>query len=188
VRKLGVTPRARSRPDRAGDPLDGLVNLFDLGIVLSVAFLLAALSSLKLSDILTDEKVEVIRNTSKGQQIITRQGQKVTKIQLQPGQKVVGRGDRIGSVYRLNDGRVVYVQDGTAPPAGATPATPPSTGGSGSGTKPPSGGGASPPSGSGGSTTTTPPPTSTTPPPSGGGTPPSSTPKTTPPPAGRGGQ
>ena len=43
-----VTPRARSRDDRAGDPLDGLVNLFDLGIVLSVAFLLAALSSLDL--------------------------------------------------------------------------------------------------------------------------------------------
>ena len=33
--------------DRAGDPLDGLVNLFDLGIVLSVAFLVAALSSVE---------------------------------------------------------------------------------------------------------------------------------------------
>ena len=170
MKKLGVTPRARSRPDRAGDPLDGLVNLFDLGIVLSVAFLLAALSSLKLDDILTNERVEVIRNTSKGQQIITRQGQKVTRIQLQPGQRVVGRGDRIGSVYRLNDGRIVYVEDGTAPPAGSTPATP---------TTPPSGGG-----GSGGGTTTTPPPsTQTTPPPSGGGTSPTTpTTPTTPPP------
>ncbi len=158
MRKLGVTPRARSRPDRGGDPLDGLVNLFDLGIVLSVAFLLAALSSLKLDDILTSEKVEVIRNTSKGQQIITRQGQKVTRIQLQPGQKVVGRGDRIGSVYRLNDGRIVYVEDGSAPPAGATPATP-----------------------GGGNTTTTPPPTTgTTPPPS------TSTSTTPPPPSGGG--
>ena len=45
MNKLRVTPRARSRPDRAGDPLDGLVNLFDLGIVLSVAFLLAAFSA-----------------------------------------------------------------------------------------------------------------------------------------------
>jgi hypothetical protein len=135
-----------------------LVNLFDLGIVLSVAFLLAALSSLKLSDILTNERVEVIRNTDKGQQIITRQGQKVTRIQLQPGQKVVGRGDRIGSVYRLNDGRVVYVEDGTAPPPGATPAPP-------SGTNPPP---------------TTTESTPTPPPPSGGGAP--STPETTPPP------
>ncbi|MEA2445450.1 MAG: hypothetical protein QOJ12_2742 [Thermoleophilales bacterium] len=156
MRSVRVTPRARTRPDRAGDPLDGLVNLFDLGIVLSVAFLLAALSSLKLSDILTNEKVEVIRNTSKGQEIITRQGQKVTRIQLQPGQRVVGRGDRIGSVYRLSDGRIVYVQDGAAPPAGATPA--PGAGGTG---------------GSGGTTT------QTTPPPSGGATTPT-TPGTTP--------
>ena len=44
-----VTARARSHEDRAGDPLDGLVNLFDLGIVLAVAFLLAALSSFDLT-------------------------------------------------------------------------------------------------------------------------------------------
>ena len=136
--------------------------------MLSVAFLLAALSSLKLGDILTNERVEVIRNTDKGQQIITRENQKVTRIQLQPGQKVVGRGDRIGSVYRLNDGRVVYVEDGEAPPAGATPADPPS--------------GGTPPT-----TETTPPPstetTPTTPPPSGGGAPPTT--ETAPPPAPR---
>ena len=35
---ITVNPHPRSREDRAGDPLDGLVNLFDLGIVLSVAF------------------------------------------------------------------------------------------------------------------------------------------------------
>ena len=44
---IKVNPRARRHEDRAGDPLDGLVNLFDLGIVLAVAFLLAALSSLQ---------------------------------------------------------------------------------------------------------------------------------------------
>jgi hypothetical protein len=176
MRKVSVTPRARPHPDRAGDPLDGLVNLFDLGIVLSVAFLLAALSSLKLDDILTNEKVEVIRNTSKGQQIITRQGQKVTRIQLQPGQRVVGRGDRIGSVYRLNDGRIVYVADGAAPPPGATPATPstPTTP-----TTPTT------PGGSGGSTTPTTPGSTgkSPPPPSGGGTPPSTNTTPSPPPS-----
>ncbi len=50
---IEVTPHARSREDRAGDPLDGLVNLFDLGIVLAVAFLLAALSSLHLGATIT---------------------------------------------------------------------------------------------------------------------------------------
>jgi hypothetical protein len=197
VRRVRVTPRARSRPDRAGDPLDGLVNLFDLGIVLSVAFLLAALSSLKLSDILTNERVEVIRNTDKGQQIITREGQKVTRIQLQPGQRVVGRGDRIGSVYRLNDGRIVYVEDGAAPPAGATPTTPSTPGGSGGGAGSGSGSGGTGSGGSGsggtgsggtggaGSGGASGGGTQTTPAPSGGGTPPTT--GTTPPAAGGGG-
>ena len=43
-----IRPRARVHSDREGDPLDGLVNLFDLGVVLAVAFLLAALASLDL--------------------------------------------------------------------------------------------------------------------------------------------
>ena len=33
--KIEVTPHAGTRPDRGGDPLDGLVNLFDVGIVLA---------------------------------------------------------------------------------------------------------------------------------------------------------
>ncbi|HEY2601146.1 MAG TPA: DUF2149 domain-containing protein [Thermoleophilaceae bacterium] len=104
-----VTPRARRHIDRAGDPLDGLVNLFDLGIVLAVAFLLAALSSLKLTNILTDKNVSVVRNTPQGSTVITKQGAKIRTLQLS-GQKVVGQGKKIGSVYRLSDGRVIYVQ------------------------------------------------------------------------------
>jgi hypothetical protein len=104
-----VRPRARSRPDRGGDPLDGLVNLFDLGVVLAVAFLLAALSSVRLTDLLTQKDVSLIRSSASGSTIIVKQGAKVRTIKLN-GQKVVGRGTRVGSVYRLADGRVVYVQ------------------------------------------------------------------------------
>jgi hypothetical protein len=106
-----VTPRARRHVDRAGDPLDGLVNLFDLGIVLAVAFLLAALSSLRLTSILTDKNVSVVRNTPGGTTIITKQGQAVKTIQLS-GQKVVGQGTPVGTVYRLSDGRQVLVENG----------------------------------------------------------------------------
>ena len=60
MRPTRVTARARVHRDRGGDPLDGLVNLFDLGIVLAVAFLLAALSSLDLTDLLTREDVTVV--------------------------------------------------------------------------------------------------------------------------------
>jgi hypothetical protein len=109
VSRARVTPRARVHRDRGGDPLDGLVNLFDLGIVLSVAFLLAALSSLKLTGLLGKGDVSVVRNDANGSTLIVRQNQQVRTIRLN-GQRVVGQGTRVGSVYRLADGRIVYVQ------------------------------------------------------------------------------
>jgi hypothetical protein len=106
--RITVTPRARSRRDRSGDPLDGLVNLFDLGIVLAVAFLLAALSSLNLSSLLTEKNVSVVRQTANGQSVIVKRGATVHTLHL-TNQKVVGSGTKIGSVYRLSDGRTVVV-------------------------------------------------------------------------------
>jgi hypothetical protein len=101
-----VTARARSRDDRAGDPLDGLVNLFDLGIVLSVAFLLAALSSLDLTDTLTSKS----KATRPVDAVVANEDQRVKEIQLKPGERVVGRGEPVGTLYRLADGRTVVVR------------------------------------------------------------------------------
>jgi len=106
-----VRPRAGRREDRAGDPLDGLVNLFDLGIVLAVAFLLAALSSLQLSDVLTAKDVTVVRKTGKTSTVIVKHGEHVKAIKLSH-RRVIGQGERIGSAYRLADGRVVIVGGG----------------------------------------------------------------------------
>lgn len=102
---ISVTPRARSREDRAGDPLDGLVNLFDLGIVLSVAFLLAALSSLHLAGTLTKQGLRANR----ARIIRIEKGQTVAPLPA-PGGRTIGRGVQTGVVYRLADGQLVYVQ------------------------------------------------------------------------------
>ena len=106
---MKVTPRARSRDDRAGDPLDGLVNLFDLGIVLSVAFLLAALSSLDLTAAITG-KEQTTKRTTPTNAVVTNKDDKVKQVQLQPDEKVVGRGQPIGTLYRLSDGRTIVVR------------------------------------------------------------------------------
>ncbi|MFT4049859.1 MAG: DUF2149 domain-containing protein [Solirubrobacterales bacterium] len=112
-----VSSRARSHEDRAGDPLDGLVNLFDLGIVLAVAFLLAALSSINLTP-------DALKNKSASQQtapqgsVIQKQDQTTEQITVEPGSKVVGEGKKLGEVYQLSDGRTVIVK-----PKGATSAT-----------------------------------------------------------------
>ena len=105
---MRVTARARSRDDRAGDPLDGLVNLFDLGIVLSVAFLLAALSSLDLTSALT-EKAQAPA-AQQQDTVVADRDQQVKPLKLDPGQRVVGRGVAVGTVYRLADGRTVIVK------------------------------------------------------------------------------
>jgi hypothetical protein len=107
-----VSARARSRDDRAGDPLDGLVNLFDLGIVLSVAFLLAALSSLDLTGALTGKaQTKEQARTRAADDVVTEKGEKAKRVELKPGQKVVGRGEPIGTLYRLADGRTVVVRE-----------------------------------------------------------------------------
>lgn len=107
---MKVTARARRYEDRAGDPLDGLVNLFDLGIVLSVAFLLAALSSLDLTSAALTGKAETDARTRPADAVVAERNQKVRQVELKPGQKVVGRGEPIGTVYRLSDGRTVVVR------------------------------------------------------------------------------
>ncbi|HYV15394.1 MAG TPA: DUF2149 domain-containing protein [Conexibacter sp.] len=106
---IRVTPRAQRRSDRAGDPLDGLVNMFDLGIVLAVAFLLATLQSVHLTDLLTKRSVTLVRQTAAGQAIIVKRGDQLKTLTLSR-QHAAGVGARVGSVYRLPDGRLVYVR------------------------------------------------------------------------------
>jgi len=107
-RRTFVAPHARRRGDRAGDPLEGLVNLFDLGIVLAVAFLLAALASLKLSSLLTSHDVTVVKKGRGEETVIVKRGDHVRAVHL-GHRKVVGKGEPIGQAYRLADGRVVIV-------------------------------------------------------------------------------
>jgi hypothetical protein len=110
-----VSARARRHDDRAGDPLDGLVNLFDLGIVLSVAFLIAALSSLDLSPAALKTSSEAKNGGQAPADAVLADPEEVRAIELKPGQKVVGRGEEVGTVYRLRDGRTVIVRQGERP-------------------------------------------------------------------------
>ena len=103
---ITVTPSSRTREDRAGDPLDGLVNLFDLGIVLSVAFLLAALSSLHLAGTITKRGLHPSA-------VYIRPGETVAPLP-RPGARTIGRGTQVGVVYRLANGELVYVQQAPA--------------------------------------------------------------------------
>ena len=90
----------------AGDPLDGLVNLFDIGIVLAVAFLIAGLG------------VTLNQNAHRLERRIpaNRRVQSLPSSASAPS--VSGTGHAVGTVYRLSNGQLVYVP-GSAPRAGA---------------------------------------------------------------------
>jgi len=103
--RIPITPRATRHADRGGDPLDGLVNLFDLGIVLSVGFLIAALSSLNLDELLTNRTKTLERANA----VVVKPGERARPLAQQQG-RVIGHGRQVGTVYRLADGRLVYVQ------------------------------------------------------------------------------
>jgi hypothetical protein len=103
---IHTSPRAKAREHRAGGPLDGLVNLFDLGIVLAVAFLLAALSSLKLTGVLINHKGP---QANQPNAITVNKNQTTHPLRLKANQRIVGHGTPAGTVYRLNNGQLIYV-------------------------------------------------------------------------------
>jgi hypothetical protein len=146
-----VGARARLHDDRAGDPLDGLVNLFDLGIVLAVAFLLAALSSIDLSpEALKENRAR--QSATPSDAVVVGPEDKTSEIQLRPGEKVVGRGEEVGTVYRLEDGRTVLVRPGGQAPGSTSPGGEPSTPQEGRPGTTPQEGAPAPQGGAGGST------------------------------------
>jgi hypothetical protein len=127
---MNVGRRARSQPDRAGDPLDGLVNLFDLAIVLSVAFLLAALASLKLTGLLGQKDITIVARTADGRETIIEKHGTDVKVLHVTEEQATGTGVRLGTVYQLKDGRVVYVPEDpdAGPPSGPAITGPGTTG------------------------------------------------------------
>lgn len=147
-----VNARARTREDRAGDPLDGLVNLFDLGIVLAVAFLLAALSSIDLAPTVLQQNSSEPATSPQAvpaDSVIAKPGEEAKTIELQQGERVVGQGEQVGTVYRLEDGRTVIVKPQDEP---SIP-----------GEEPDSGSGSTTPDTSTSPSTTTPPPSTGSP-------------------------
>lgn len=87
--------------ENAGDPLDGLVNLFDIGMILAVAFLIAGLT---LSLNAKSGKIEQPRAKAGAEHVLPSP--------TKGAPSATGRGEAVGQVYRLPDGRLVYVKGG----------------------------------------------------------------------------
>jgi hypothetical protein len=97
-RRTGLGRHGRIE-DAAGDPLDGLVNLFDIGIVLAVAFLIAGLG------------LTLNQHTHRLQaRTATAQHTQTLPSPSSSAPATSGRGQPVGTVYRLSNGQLLYVQ------------------------------------------------------------------------------
>ena len=104
---MRVKGRAQLHADRAGEPLDGLVNMFDIGIVLAVGFLIAALEALGATQVLTHKVAAKVSTPT----LTVKPNQKVEKINKPSNQKIrVKSGAPLGQVYQLPNGRYVLVR------------------------------------------------------------------------------
>ena len=88
------------------DPLQGVANLFDLGIVFSLAFFLAMIVRMEKSLITGDGK-----NESGMKSEIIKKNRKKAKKFKESKDSLSGEGERLGTAYRLESGEIIYVPD-----------------------------------------------------------------------------
>ena len=92
------------------DPIAGVANLFDASIVFIVSMMIALFMAYNMMDLLdpSSEVTMVKKNANGEMEIITKKGNEI-KASKVTDQKLSGRGERLGTAYKLPDGRIVYV-------------------------------------------------------------------------------
>ncbi len=98
------------------DPLSGVANLFETGLVFVVSLLLALFSTYGMQDVFNEKSTfTMMKKGANGQlEIITKKGRKIEAVKV-TGDAASGKGARLGVAYQLEDGSMVYVPEGTAP-------------------------------------------------------------------------
>lgn len=94
------------------DPMGGVANLFDVGLVFIVGLLMTLFSAFHLQDLFDQSSdITIMKQNAEGEmEIITKEGTKVTAMKVSES-KASGQGERLGIAYRLEDGTMVYVPE-----------------------------------------------------------------------------
>jgi hypothetical protein len=92
------------------DPIAGVANLFDASIVFIVSMMIALFMAYNMMDLLDpNSEVTMVKKNANGEmEIITKKGKEI-KASRVTDEKLSGRGERLGTAYKLPDGRIVYV-------------------------------------------------------------------------------
>ena len=105
------TSEWRRQPDLP-DPMTGVVNLFDAAVVFIAALLLALMTVFDAKDIFSRESnFTIVKKNDRGQlTVIRKQGRRIRAVRM-TREEAQGRGTRLGTAYRLEDGSMIYVPE-----------------------------------------------------------------------------
>jgi len=94
------------------DPLTGIANLLDLGLVFIVGLMLTIFTAFHLQDLFNQQSnLTILKKDASGQlELIEKKGKKIERLKVS-NQKAKGLGERLGTAYRLQDGTYVYVPE-----------------------------------------------------------------------------
>lgn len=103
-------------PDRNGDPTDMMGSIFNLAVLMGVGLMIMALSSIGLGDYFSTKTLTLVKNPgATGMEIITHQDNAVTRLKTS-AKEAEGAGTVLGTIYRLQDGSIVWVPGTSATP------------------------------------------------------------------------
>lgn len=101
----------RLAEQESDDPLQGVANFFDIGIIFALGFLLSLMVYIGLPEIMQREDVTFVKNPgTPAMEIIQKEGKKLERYRMTQ-EKLAGDGIRLGTAYRLKTGQVVYVPE-----------------------------------------------------------------------------
>lgn len=104
--------RLRALDPRDDDPLEGVANFFDLGIVFALGFMIMLMSWLGVRELLDRGDATLVKEPGTPRmELIRKKGTKIERYRISM-EKVGGEGEKLGTAYRLKSGEVVYVPEG----------------------------------------------------------------------------
>lgn len=95
------------------DPVALLSNLFDVAMVFAVALMVALVTKFNMTEIFSQEDYTMVKNPGKdNMEIITKEGQQITRYKPSESQETSGRkGRKVGIAYEMENGEIIYVPE-----------------------------------------------------------------------------
>ena len=95
------------------DPVALLSNLFDVAMVFAVALMVALVTKFNMTEVFSQEDYTMVKNPGKeDMEIITKEGQTITRYKPSESQEASGRkGRKVGIAYEMENGENIYVPE-----------------------------------------------------------------------------